>query len=268
MITFSMLGRHGQLGNQLFQYAVLLGVSAKTGSDIAIPMKFDGVKRKNMVELRYFNITAKPLTEAASRHINRVYEELDFTFHESVLSQPDGTDFRGYFQSEKYFKHAEARVRAEFRFNDDITRFTDHDFRNIADKRPVIAVHVRRGDYLNDPHIFQILPPEYYHRAMELDVFKQRDPLYLVFSDDIPWCQEHLRGDNIRYYQSPDHWHDLSALSRCHGHIISGSSFGWWGAWLSQVPDKQVVVPDPLFKHGAPFNCRDVVPDGWIKLEV
>ena len=36
MITFSQLGKHGRLGNQLFQYAALKGLSVKNGYDIGM----------------------------------------------------------------------------------------------------------------------------------------------------------------------------------------------------------------------------------------
>jgi len=37
MITFHELGRAGRLGNQLYQYALLKGVSVKTGHPIHLP---------------------------------------------------------------------------------------------------------------------------------------------------------------------------------------------------------------------------------------
>ena len=36
MITYSQLGRNGRLGNQMFQYALLLGIQAKLGYNIVI----------------------------------------------------------------------------------------------------------------------------------------------------------------------------------------------------------------------------------------
>ena len=37
MITFSKLGKHGNLGNQLFQIAALIGFSEKYKCDLVIP---------------------------------------------------------------------------------------------------------------------------------------------------------------------------------------------------------------------------------------
>ena len=36
-IGFNHLGRHGRLGNQMFQYAGLRGIAAHKGYDFAIP---------------------------------------------------------------------------------------------------------------------------------------------------------------------------------------------------------------------------------------
>ena len=46
MITFSKIGQLGQLGNQMFQYAMLLGVAAKHGYDIGIPLELAEAKSR------------------------------------------------------------------------------------------------------------------------------------------------------------------------------------------------------------------------------
>ena len=44
MITMSTLGNNGAMGNQLFQYAVLYGISKKTGFEMRIPPPPDDVQ--------------------------------------------------------------------------------------------------------------------------------------------------------------------------------------------------------------------------------
>jgi hypothetical protein len=69
-----------------------------------------------------------------------------------------------------------------------------------------------------------------------------------VFSDDPSWCREHLRlrhGTTVVDRTLPDEraWEDMYLLSLCRHHVISNSTFSWWGAWLSESDGKLVVGP-------------------------
>jgi len=68
MITFSQLGRHGAIGNQLFQYATLYSIGRVNGYEVKIPKTEehfdDGTKRIQHYFLNCFkNISAQILNE-------------------------------------------------------------------------------------------------------------------------------------------------------------------------------------------------------------
>ena len=76
---------------------------------------------------------------------------------------------------------------------------------------------------------------------------------YLVFSDDIPWCREHFRGQQFEFSEGRDEIEDLLLMSSCRGAIISNSSFSWWGAWLAG--HNKVICPSRWFGPGmSAFN--------------
>jgi len=266
MITFTRLGNHGQIGNQAFQYAMLRAVAMKNGYEVAIPMKFDGIKKKDLVELEPFCLRdVRPLT--ADDVIVKKYKEVSHAYDKAVFDQPDGTDFHGYYQSEKYFKPIEKRIRDEFTFKPAIFDYAAEyveGLRKDADR--VVSVHVRRGDCLDNPHLFHVHTVDYFRRAMAN--FYHEGTLFLMISDDMPWCEKELRGPNIRYCGTPSHWHDLAVMSNCDHHIISGSTFGWWGAWLApKMRRKRVVIcPDPWFPPAMNRDTSDMVPAGWKKI--
>ena len=104
-IGFNHLGRHGRLGNQMFQYAGLRGIAAHRGFDFMIPQSdfkdewndhqlFEAFKLKNLT-----NIGVCPGTYVQEAH---------FHFDENLFNNmPDGHNIYAYLQSTKYFDHIE-----------------------------------------------------------------------------------------------------------------------------------------------------------------
>ena len=59
-------------------------------------------------------------------------------------------------------------------------------------------------------------------------------------------------------------------MSLCSNHIISNSSFGWWGCWLGEMAfpsiSRIIVAPTKWFGPAyAAYNTIDIIPDRWIK---
>jgi len=277
VITFSKLGLYGQLGNQLFQYAMLRAVAESMECEMGIPMRFDQPKKLGLVELEPLSIRCQPLTEADLGQIQNTYTERGHAFDPEVFDQPDWTDFRGYFQSEKYFKHLRADLLREFAFREPIAAYAARYIAAIraqAGTAPLVGIHVRRGDYLKKPEYARILPLAWYLTAMEM--FARSESVFLVFSDDPAWCMENLGAsadqEPIRrrpwtlQVATPDHWHDLAVMTLCDHFIVAGSSFSWWGAWLCRSDEKIVVAPKPWFGPKSGVDESDIVPQGWRRL--
>jgi hypothetical protein len=151
----------------------------------------------------------------------------------------------GYWQSEKYFADIADQVRKEFYLP---KSFFDDD---------MVAVTVRRGDYLLLPEVFHNLGNDYYLEALE--VFP--DHTVVVFSDDPAWCIDNLEWADYVMPCNPAVT-DLSLLSSFKNHIIANSSFGWWGAWLAN--GNTVVSPRNWFTNG--LDTTDLIPDRWIRI--
>ena len=112
MITFNYLGKLGQLGNQMFQYAATKGIASHLGYDFMIPdhneIFDDGIGNKLRIELDGpFTITCKrgmiPLRDV---------RDPGFEFCQNLFDRcPDNVNLVGFFQTEKYFKHIEGEIR-------------------------------------------------------------------------------------------------------------------------------------------------------------
>lgn len=271
MITHRLLGIQGQLGNQLFQYATLLGISAKTGAEVRILKRYDRPKPTGMVELEPFHISCKETHEHEWAGMAK-WDEQTFTFNPRMFTAPDNTLFSGYFQSEKYFAHCEAKVRRELTFHDRIMLPAMEYISSLRRQhgRPLVAFHVRRGDALEPRalHRYRVFTAEQCAEFRATPQIAELKPVYVMFSDDIPWCREAVTGPDVEYSPGLSHWFDMAAMSLCDHFIIAGSTFSWWGAWLSTNPDKIVAVPEPWFGPKMGLSAQDLVPDRWLKVSV
>lgn len=107
------------------------------------------------------------------------------------------------------------------------------------------ALHIRRGDYLV-PSIDNILPRitrEYYQHAVDSILRTNPDTHFYVFSDDAQWCKDSLLsmlGRDVSFTVVSDtisHTpvEDMILMNHCYHKILVNSSFGWWGAQLTEV---------------------------------
>ncbi len=69
--------------------------------------------------------------------------------------------------------------------------------------------------------------------------------------------------DNFLFVEGNTDYEDLSLFSMCRNHIISNSTFGWWGAWLSPNDDKKVIAPKTWFGPGVGHDTKDLIPEEW-----
>jgi tetratricopeptide (TPR) repeat protein len=262
MLSFNNLGNLGRLGNQMFQYASLKGISTNRGFDFCIPPKEGFGQKDPMVskDLNLYDIFDLQKINEVGLTQNKILQERTHTFDEELFDNcPDNIDLFGYYQTEKYFKHIEDEIRSDFSFN---CKLYDNckEFINSLNSQ-IISLHIRRGDYLtNLNHPTQTL--DYYKKALEL--FPNNIPV-LVFSDDWKWCNEQsiFESDRFMISQKSSVDADLCMMAMCNYHIIANSSFSWWGAWLAD--SQKIIAPKNWFSG----NCihkdvKDMKFGNWI----
>lgn len=147
-----------------------------------------------------------------------------------------------YVQDEAYFKENKDDIKQLF--GRDIG-FTD-----------AIAVHCRRGDYVNNPFYVDLTDTDYYKRAMA----EFPNERFIIFSDDIEWCKTYFIGDY--WFNEEDEIAAMNTMASCKGHIIANSSYSWWGAYLSPHNGK-VIAPKAWYTDGI---IRTKVPKEWITM--
>jgi hypothetical protein len=282
----------GGLGNQLFQYAMARRVAHSNNTILKLDIE-SGLGVIEGATTRYYGLHSFNITEnfASAEEIGklkkgRIYnllieefkpyhwrsyvKERQFNFNPEILKISDNTYIEGYWQSEKYFNNIESKIRKEITLK---VSMADK-YRELMDsiaKTDSISIHIRRGDYITDKRSNRVIgncPLDYYYAAVEKISLSIASPHFFVFSDDIKWAEENLKGQYPLTFVSDSQnndYEELILMSKCKHQIIANSSFSWWGAWLNNNPSKIVVAPKKWFNN--PYiNTNDLIPEPWIKI--
>lgn len=264
MIRIVLLGR---TGNHMFQYALGRVLSEKHG----VPLVLDGswFNRAGWAEVSHFlrlPLQAKvvrrcPLGARALRKITGKHyweyrgvpvlrePQSDKCFDSAFLDAPADCMLFGYFQSPLYFAEIASALREEL--NTLLAGVTqDAQMRAMLTDPRSCAVHVRRGDFLDNP-VFQVCDLGYYLTSMAEMRSRVPGARFFIFSDDPGWCRSEFTGSDVHVVgtetvgKSP--LHDLRLMSTASHHIIANSSYSWWAAWLGDKPGQEVIMPDRWF---------------------
>jgi hypothetical protein len=263
MITHQSIGYSGRLGNQMFQYAALKAISLETGFSCFLPdntkVKSDGAFNftnnkwipYKLDLLNVFEIT----TPILNVQTNFTYQEKEFMFEPEIFNINDNTAIEGYFQSYKYFDKYKDIILSEFTFKKEILYKC---FNIISKYQNKVAIHVRRGDYVNHPG-FWTITQEYLQAS--LSYFNDKEYTFLIFSDDMEWCKS-IFPEGVVFMESNNQFIDLCLMSMCEHNIISNSSFSWWAAYLNKNDNKKIIAPSNWFTQPKPLN--DLYLENWI----
>lgn len=253
-ISFSQLGNMGHVGNQMFQYAALKGIAKNNNLDWAIPPEYLFGRSYNTKSSLYeiFTLSGVSIKETIIPEANIAFPERQFNFDEDLFNNcPDNVDLNGYYQSYKYFDHIKDELLKDFSFKVPMSL-----------PKNIVAIHVRRGDYVNQPQFHPVCDVEYYRKAMEY--FPNES--FCVFSDDPEWCKQQEVFKDCFIVENSTEAYDLQWMSQAKGNIIANSSFSWWGAYLNKNGGT-VICPEKWFGvNYSHYNMSDLRPTEWIQL--
>ena len=275
----------GGIGNQLWQYAVGRRLAHKLNTELKLDTTFYEHDNLRPYALDLFNITA-PV--AAPEEIERArkfskenglgIENRNGDFMPEVLDYPDNVWLHGFWQNEKYFADIADILRGEFTLKNSLGVTAQHWKEKILSAQCSVSLHFRHGDFLYSPinlnltNYFAVPPLEYYYHCIEILRREYKNLTLFVFSDNLNWVKENLRADfPVEFVEGEDlqDAEELYLMSLCKHNIINKSTFGWWGAWLNQNPDKKVFMPTST-NLNSPIKTPDnqIDSDNWIKVPV
>jgi len=238
----------GRLGNNLFMIAHAYANGLEFNKQVVI------AKDQIMYEGNDYSTNIFRKLEMKEK-----YEPLP-NINRQIPSDDQPTLYSGYYQSEKYFEKYSENIKSLFGVPLDIQMRSLEDFPVLLKER-VLAINVRRGDYLYYINYHPTVTTEYIHKAM--DSIPKIEHIFIL-SDDIPWCKENIVGSNITYIEDYPPQEQIWIMSMCSDFILSNSSFSWWGAYLSRSPNKTVIAPQTWF--GPEYegsSWHDIYCKGW-----
>jgi hypothetical protein len=285
----------GGLGNQMFGYAFARAVS--TTLDVPYALDTTDLNRGEGVTRRRYALdcfATKPRMLTANESLrfrfgiqhplmSRLGHSLgigSIAAHHVVQANPTeyltidpswaarDTYFEGLWQSPEYAQAIESVLRNDFTFKTELSSEAQSYAREIAAGES-LAIQVRRGDYASHPKVQSVLwltDENYFRRAVARVENEKHVTQLFVFSDDVPWCRDHITT-NLPTTFIPATMSDVDSLcllSLCKHAIISNSSFGWWGAWLNANPNKIVIAPQKWFKRDG--DSQAIAPSSWMRL--
>ena len=267
----------GGLGNQMFQIATTYALYKDLKSEFPVEYKklefgfdFDNcfTPLQGHTSIKYKDSFFGNFKNIESPTKNSYYEKVfSYTKIPILPSYKDGLTINGYFQSEKYFKNYKNEIVELFDKFDLSKKALVMNFLMNLNYNSLTSVHVRRGDYISPPYKQEfhtnLGKTDYYKNAMEII---GNEGAFIFVSDDIEWCKENFKGDNIFYSPFNEELDDLLLMSMCDNQIIANSSFSWWGAWLNENENKKVIAPKNWFAHRGPQDAQDLVPENWMKI--
>lgn len=119
-----------------------------------------------------------------------------------------------------------------------------------------VAIHARRGDMLGVNYPYYRFG--YFRRAVKYIKKHVKSPVFFIFCDpgSIAWAKENASIFNLDFNKDKvyfvdwnkgeESFRDMQLMSHCKHQIITKSSFGWWGAWLNDNPNKITISPSYL----------------------
>jgi hypothetical protein len=268
----------GGCANQIFQYATGLALARRLGVELKLDVSWYETATPDQPRMYSLGLFKGVDARVVHSLWGQIIREEEFSYQPELFENaPRKCSLVGYWQCEKYFFGLRDELRERLLPREPLPARSIETERAIleAGERSVF-VHVRRTDYVGNPHHVE-LPMEYYREAAALIAAKVPDPVFFVFSDEPEWCEANFKlpyrttiaGNSDRTAEG----HlgrddaDLYLMRQCGHAILANSSYSWWGGWLgADIKGGIVIAPKSWVGPAFKGDPRDIVPGRWIRL--
>lgn len=204
------------------------------------------------------------------KRIANFKESAVYQYDKDVFSmEVQGQDifFEGYWQNINYYVGMEQELKAAFDYSKKM-KLSDADKKLLdeIENSESVGIHIRRGDYVNNP-AFDLCSIDYYEKAIKYLTEKTSEAKLYFFTDDKKYVEEnYYKYSPCVINHNSDSGMDMYLMSKCKHNIIANSSFSFWGAFLNENVNKIVVAPKYVYrnKQGAE---KFSLPETWYAID-
>lgn len=187
------------------------------------------------------------------------YSEISMSAHKSHL-------LIGNFHSYSWFDKNPLQFKSELSLQAGIDVIDS--FRRAASIERPIVVQMRFGDFLEIKEL-NVVTRDYFANSLALAQSRAPNSKVWIFSNDFEKAREYLGDAYLDEFKEIDPKGFTSAqilelLKLGTGYIISNSTFGWWGAYMTYTPNSFVCVPANWY--ATMLTPRNLIPSFWEKI--
>ena len=273
----------GGLGNQLFMVFATLAYGMQHNVKVVFPYDYQVGQRhtywETLLDSMKMFTTANPENGVTNDNILwlPIYQEPEFLYR-TIPTFGENMCMIGYFQSYKYFESVQNTIFTMMKLEEkQLAIANKYDFFSDI----TIAMHFRMGDYKSKRYYHPVMNYEYFEASLDhiMERIKEKEKvrvLYFCEKEDneyvglqIARMHKKYPVDFVKVDDSIEDYNQLLIMSLCDHHIISNSSFSWWGAYLCRKTDAQTVCyPSKWFGeyYEHTHDHKNMMPDSWSKI--
>lgn len=278
MIVIKLIGG---LGNQMFQYAYGYNLAKRFNEELYIDTRFYPAERiidlnnlmveelknweqadinkyerkRTIIMQKIYHVFQKVIritfrTDRLGEKLFKFFSKKGYSFNfdpyfYEYKKETDNTYLYGYFQGEQYFEDVIPEIKQQFKVKTQLSE-NAKDMEKHMEKVNSVAIHIRLGDYTQKKNYdLYVCTKKYYENAIQYIKNNVENPKFFVFTNDLEKAKNLVDFPEETYFvENTKDYEDLALMQKCKHYIISNSTFSWWGAYLSENPDKKIVVPD------------------------
>ena len=227
----------------------------KPGSGLAVSVTF---KAKIRCRLTHFfqTMPGYHMKRIAKQMLEQQFVKKKNGQYDLFREYPDNS-FAGHSLAFRYkgfgIETIEAEIRDAFQFPE-ITDEKNIKILSIIHQTDSVAIHARRSDMLFvNGYCYKY---GFFKRAVRYIKKHVKEPVFIFFTDEnsVGWCEKNekifgldFRRDKVEFVtwnKGKESFRDMQLMAQCRHNIFTESSFGFWGAYLNENPEKITCAPD------------------------
>ena len=220
----------GRLGNQMFDYASLLGIARMNNRTAWYPTASDLGHLFHVTQLADHdrsNYVIIPVPHVGTYDVNMEH-----------LPPREDAYIDDHIHAWRYFWHMKDEIRRELTLLPPMKKAGMDLLQKVTpagrEKAKKIGIHVRLEDVVGNPNGRKMAPVSYLQKATDWMRKKYVDVVFIAACQDDKWCREHLKHMSDVVVSPPvSAGTHMAMLILCDHVVMTVGTYGWMGAWLA-----------------------------------